>query len=1183
MKKFNWSVIVLAFALLWGPMAFSKSYSDAAVANPRKQVVPTSEEPLVWAQIPVSLIEREARKILLTEGTTITRLDRLDFNPIRRLVNIAGEMTLPPDIVHDMQDIAGAEDIPKQAYSFKISFELPKAELVSKTRFFRMRFVEFKVNDQDMLPAFNIVGNIAAGLMVNTSFMGYMLDEKPEVTINSEDALSTQIKQMIEQKGILFRTDSISFKLDSSKIPQLKAFAELEHLRLWQVRPVLLKGTSDQYALRIEAGIGKPSKNWYKANKARYTSDALSLEEANQAHYSEFSNLKKFMAEINSYKDEVYQSLAFKKLNKREELELKSLSSLLESKARAVLNKKDVLFLADPEKTYFLFRDYAKEHVVSFLSDLNRRHMIDQKVNNGGNKGTGMPFLEKRLSQDSVDHAIRFFKDFEFEGEQMFTQIKAVFAPHLPGIILRGMMNMDVNMLMRIGMEGSGIDFSNIPLRADQRTYGSGIPFELPLRIKMLDDSVIGLDVKSLAIGSGSQRFYIAANSPNAEALVVFAKMAITQTLATTLIEQPFALTEDGEVETEEEPEPAYIRVFQNIHRQIKSYQSFVTDESNFINSMLGIAKIDIEGNPFLLEGKEFVAGKMELFFKKLITYDRETQLIKVKLDPRIASDKILETKNDVQIWNIEPVYDKALANTFLELAVGNKKRSTSYLDMLKKRPDRINSETFTHVEEERKSDLDLRVKLNLTSFEEFINQIFKDAYVTQNKEVEKALRKNESNEFMLVNFIKLNAVSEGKLSMLVNVSRIIKTVKTRWAVNPARWFGSKYKVDVKKQTVQLKGELLLSVKELAKYKNRIKHAPNEIFLGKELISLDIAKVGVNITGDTGIFDKIVNMVAGDIDLKSGLSKKLKVFLMKFAQKYINEEDPDKNGSLEMGGVKINQFVKLFTHKEELLLQLNPNVMGAAFAVRLMPNQVFNGVKLGTLINKERNPYSKKIQDVISFDFMTAGNMGAMDKGELYKIMRDAGSLFKPYLNANSKSELKKLLSTQQLFAMALNNSDLIKMSLRHRLKATLAEYADVSDYVGTDTSVLDAIYAGLPADARLVMAPKGSKRITTTGVELMYFASCAAVLSMQLDRLLSKIEKFGLNTEVAYVKEFEKASIDLKQRYVLELLENYRELGFAENNEKIVEKGPTDWNYVVYPDARYSNSVYQSLKEITK
>lgn len=1154
--------ILLVFTALFALNANARVVYDIASQDRMQEKVVSNpdvtEESLLTINLPIEFVKQQMRQALLAEGSPIKSLPRLEFDPMQNLVIMEGELEIPSDILRDLQDIAGSEAVPA-LHHFRAAFKLPSARMLALTRYFQIEFVELKIGEMSYLEAMHVIGNFTANIMMNTSFMNWALDVKPEVALNEDENLSLQLKSFIEKKQLRFRDRTVSFKIDLAQIAGLDAYAGIEDLRLWFVGPVVFKGTQDRVMLRIEAGLNKPDATWFAALNDRLDHDAKSLEQVRAEHYATLSNLTGLDKQVRDLVSSTRQDFRLGSLEPRLEAEVSAIHPELMRRAREELSLENPLFKADPETTHHLFVKEAYEHVVAALTEVKRRNLITSNIQSGGAPGKEKPFLEKRLSQDALNQAVRFFRDVDFEGEKMFADIHMIIAPQVPGIVVRGRMNLDINVLMAIGLEGEPIDWPAERMRVDERTWGAGVPFEATLRLQMMDDSWLGLDLDKISLLEGSQRIWMDHSNAHGAQLANYIKMAVAQTLITTLIDQPSEETPSEEVDN------AYQRIITNILGQTQNYSKAPIGNSpeQILRSLVDVARIDIDNNPFLLAGKDYVAGKTELFFKKLIKHDPQTDLIMIKLDPRIVSDTIVATENNVQVWNIEAVYDKALNNTFLDLSIGFGKRSREYVSQLFNRSEYKDSQNFVGVDETReRAPRDLGIDINLKSFEKLTNRILSDAAVKQNKDVETQLNKDEDFESYLVRDVGLSAVRDGILGLNVTLTHVKKS-KRGW-YNPARWFGETWPID--RKTLSLSAEMALSVEPVSKYKSQIKLSPNEVFLGDELLRFDLRAVKASANGDLSVLDRAVNLIGGFDFGSSSIARKLKVVVMKFAAGYLNEKDPTKNGNTVLGGIHLNKFAKLLVHDEELLIQLNPHMMGVAFDVRLLQGSKFNGKNLGLTVDQRTQR--------LGVDMQTIGNLAAVDKAELAWVMDEAMRLFAPYLSERDPQALLTKLRRLELWDRSFHATDLTKMALYPRLLAIANRYDALASLIEEDQNIVDRMF-GLQSVQRF--GEQAKRQITVAGVETMYLASAALVLQGNLKQLVAKLDKMGIADQVPYINDMRARSEDLNSRFINPLMQMY-ESKYRANNAKIEAKGPTDWNHATYPDAKFSQEAWRRI-----
>lgn len=1120
------------------------------------------EEALVVVNLPIELVKRELTAILLHKDSPIKKIDRLDFDPINRLIMLEGDIVVPADIMLDLTDLAGGDV--EARHKFKTVISLPSSKMLAMTRWFQIKIQEFKLDGLDWKPSLHVLGQFSSVLISNTSFYNYMLDVKPEMEVNESDPV-IMVRDLIQKKGVRFRGETISFKLDLKSFADFSRFAEITDLRLWQFSPVLLRG-SNQMVFRMEAGLGKPGKAWVEDIAARNEHDERTLQEVREQFYVELGNSKKVTEELEKFLDDSRKQMNLMSLSSRYEQEVRDLRVFLGSKVRAALDKKNPEFLSDPEYVNESIKQEGKEYIIAGLSDIKRRKMLEQNMANGGRASKDRPFLQKRISQKTLSQAVRFFRDFEFEGDNMFPVLDVYLNPALPGIVMKGIMNLDMNWVLAMGLEGAPVDFGNMPIHFADDLYGAGIPFETAIRLSVEDGGWLGLDVKTVSLFKGSQKMVFSNYQDHGQFIINFVKMAIVNTLATTLIEQPIPPTADaGE---EGETTDSYLVLRENINRQNTAYASLFSGDDIGLEALINVAKVDIENNPFLKTGQDFVEGKTELFFKELVKFDEASGLIKFKMDPRVVSESILSSPNDVQVWNVESLFDKDMDETYLDLALGNKTRSSSYVQEIFNRKERRDSENFVGTRDEG-GIVDLGIKMDLGSFEKLINSILSDAYTQQSKTVESQLKRDVESEHYMIRDVHIKAAQNGLLELNATMTHVKKS--ERGALNPARWFGERW--PIKRKTIGVKAQIGISVDRLAKYQRGLKLAPNEVFFGDELLKVDLYNAKFTMSGDTGIVDKMLLLAVGNLDFKkSSLAKKVKVLVLRALRGFLNSEDPQKNGNTELGGVKINMYAKLLTHDEEILIQLNPHVLGTAFDVKILANQNFHGRDVGFVVAKDQN--------TLSIDFQTVGNMAAVDKGELYQIMAKAKKIMEPYYMEADKDEFLKKLKDLTLFDQFLYNSDYKKMSLYHRFIHVLSQYDGVIKNTHPDHTVAQNIANAIGRDLEMPQPNLGSREITASGVELMYFLSSAMVLKGHLDLLINKIREFGVQDEVPYFADFVKRAEDFEKRFIVPLLNQY-EVSYREHNEKIIQKGPTDWNHTYYPDARFSDAVYKLASQL--
>ncbi|MCK5072740.1 MAG: hypothetical protein KAQ98_04885 [Bacteriovoracaceae bacterium] len=1129
-----------------------------------KKNVPVTEEALVVVNIPLDDIRQEVKNNLIKEGSPIKKLTRFDMDPVNRLVILAGEIELPAstfDSIKEQSD--GLAEISK-SFNFNVSFKLPTAKKLAFTRYMQLEFVSLKLDGVEYISALPIFTRIASIIMANSNLVNFFLDKniqgKNELSKND---INLRIRQFIENKNIRFRDKTVSFKLDLAQFADTKRFAFMEHLRLWQFCPILFKGTKDEIYFRLEAGKGKPSGKWLKDLKNRNENDKQTLTSVREEFYSKNSDTNVLIKELRSYFEAFKKQINLPKTTKRADAEISGFFRRIGVKAFSALNKKNEIFTADPEQAWFDFQKSAEEQINYFLTDMKRRLISETNRKNGGNVSTDNPFLEKRLSQAALSQSIRYFRDIKINGQNLFGEINLILAPQLPGLIVRGTVNIDLGFLFKMADENADIDIDSIPASVYGSKFGKGIPFELSLRIEMFDNGQLGIDVKQISL-LGKPRLYFSHEQGTGKFLIDFTKIMIAKTMASQIIDM-YENQNETPVELSARREKEHQELIKNIENQISLYGNL---DKTSLAALLKLTKIDIESNPFIQKGREYVETKAKQIFKDLVKYDQQSGLLIFKLDPAAFSPKIMESKNTVQVWNIEPVYDSIMDSTFIDIAIGSGVRSNNYVKNIFARKEYIDSEIFTNTGDDE-GPVDMHTKMNLEYFNKFLNKILTDAYNKQNEDVRRQMEEQIEKSSYLVKDANIQVKKNNVMHVNATFTHLKKS-KRGW-YNPVRWIRGEWPKNIKMKSISMSAEMGISVDRLSKYLDGLNLAENEVFWGEEVLKIDLQKAHFTMKGDTSIFDQIVNLAAGDIDFTtSTIGRKLKVVILRALGDYLNPTNPKENGNATLGGIKINRYAKLFTHKHEILIQINPRMAGPAFEMNLVPNGEWNGRKVGLILDKDQN--------YLSFDFKIDGTVAAIDKVRLLEIMKDAQIMLDDCIKINSGEKLLKILNEKSLFDKLFYNSDIARPSLMHKFKAVVYLYNGLVDIQGSDILYINSIYENVGINPGEI-SKKGVKRITATGVELMYFLAPAVMINLKLGQLVEKIKSFGIQDKVQYFKDFEKEHADLANRIINPILEKY-ESDYAEQNQKIVNKGPTDWNFAFFPDALFANKAYKVISK---
>ncbi|EQC45271.1 hypothetical protein [Bacteriovorax sp. Seq25_V] len=1097
----------------------------------------TSEEGLIKVDLPLPIIESEIQSMLLGDDSYIKSIDVLKLDPINRTLTFKGEVEMPESLLLTMEEKAG--DKLKKKHDITLVITFPSARLLSASKYVQFKINRLELDGVDYSKGMNIISNVLPALLINRSLVNYFIDETKAPTDYSDKDISLLVKTFLETKAVKFRDNTISIRFNLSEFMDLKRFSYLEELRLWHFSPILIKGTKDRVAFRIEAGLGKPGKNWIAAAKERQDSDVKDLKELRKELYNQFKYTVALDKEINSYIDSEIDRIGLDNWTIRTEREIADLKSSISQRARKFLTTDDEIFTADPEMAYYDFKKEYKEYALNGLLDIKKRLNLEILKFEGGSNNKNLPLATKRLSQKAVNQFTNYFRDFEFDNEQLFSSLNVVLAPQLPGVVVRGEVNLNINSLLEMGLEGSGIDFAGPKVRFDEKTYGKSLPFELTLYSDLQDHSVLELDIKNLSIGTGQNRVVFANNSKNGDFLKEFSKMTIINVLKTYMMSDPLASTDsEGDTLTYDD---IRIKLFEKIEVFKNNILGMNTKNlKGQLSDLIKIKALELN-NPFNETPAQIAEAQIVEFFKDILGYDRTTGRIKIRLSPSIFADKIMNSDNNINIWNFEPLFDKKMDKTYLELSVGDGNRSKQYLKYLKERPENKDSQSFagTSGNINNEGEVDYHLSLNLNEFEKTANIILKDSLSVQTEQVNLALDKDEESEMSLLEDITLKATADNSLVLnftLLSIEKSKKGLVRRIFSNR----DNQYDIEKSRSKISAKLKLTAINKDLYE-KEILEKSPNEVFLGSTLLKVDLEAIGKSIE-NPGLLGKLMNKMIGNVNLNNSfLGINLKSILLKVAGPFLNERKED-NGNTVLGGFRLNQFMKVYTHSKEILLQINPRFAGPVWDFYISQNGLSNGTKVGVIVNSKDN--------TISFDFKSAFALSTVDKIELYKIMKDAEELSQ--LKRDNLIDVEKLSYYDKIFY----NSDSSKPSLYHRLVKILEHYDNL------------VLAHSMDQDAKKI-----SFEYTAAGAELMHIAAASTALRNVI-RIFQDDSLILTGNYELRMSEIEK---ELTEKYITPMKKIYSE-NFEANNRKILRKNVTDWNYLVYPDAVFAQKAYEYI-----
>lgn len=1081
-----------------------------------------TDEPVAFAQIKLSSIERGLRDIF-SKSEMVKSLDRFEMDPATRILNISLTIDYPLESLFNFTQIP--QNNISNEHQIELAISFPETKTLAQTRYLGFTFHKFKIDGDDYIDAFEIVAAVAQTILANSELVDYLYKENADKLPEGDHRVV--LKEILDQNGIVIfhTTKKINFKLDLSQIAHLSPYVEeYSNLRLWRFSPTLFEGKEVRF--KIIAGEGKPTDRWLQSQEARITEDTRTLLQVRNELYMEYGEIENIEINNRAYMQSLISNEAIntQTLPTNYRNEIAQVLTSLSQEAEEILTRNNENFVADPEYEFIQFSEYSKNKMRNFISVLDRRLTIDRNIQEGGLQNSNKkPLITKLVSQNLLNKGMNFLTDLEIDGNQLFTEAEFWLMPQLPGIGLKGKLHLPIEYLMGL-MDQNLVGQDYESKITDSQT---GFPVELILESRMADNGVLGLDIKKFTIKSGGKKLEFDRNSKNKNFLIDLTKLYLANTLSSLKIEAEDKPENEEEVKKEEIREIlSYLNALKNEYTKLRNKE---------INDLL--AK-DILFNPIIRAGQEHLERKREILIGQLITYNEQTKLFEMKLDPNIAVDKINNVAHDLQIWSLTPLYSRELNNTFLELSVGHGLRSQKYIDELYFRGGRAENSQFSGIYYElgnERSTVDMLFSLNLGYLKYYINNFLAEMVQHNQTNIEAQAEAEKGETFYEIQHLDINISADKKIML------DLKIKSAKYARSWRNWFSRVLKTD----TYSISSELKLESKMINIGANNalsnLKYYPQAISVVPTKVNIKSGSPSVINQALTAIVNRGANLV-----LNNGTFKKL---LLKIVTRSLSKMYAATDAA--MIGNPMEKIARLQTTNQDILIFLNPKLSGPAFDVHLSNDEdrIGKAIKLDTM------------NQMMHVAFTSGAAMAKNDKKALLKLVRKANELMTEVKAANTKEDLEKVLQDQQLIGKLITNSDAEKKSVYNHFAEILRKYDQVLHTVN------------IPHQNELERT-----RISASGSELMYFAGVAHKLSKELAILLEKMERFQLTSRNHYYPSFKEAHDKIQKNIYQPLIEQYERKNHR-INQTILNSKISYWTYQIYPDSFLAEEIYSLIK----
>ncbi|MGE0614066.1 MAG: hypothetical protein AB7P04_00360 [Bacteriovoracia bacterium] len=1192
-------------------------------------------EPAFVFNPPEAIATSMLRKLLGPDSSVLKTFSGIKFSPINGLITVTGRIQVPPAFFLAIQDPRNPENLEAEL-DFRISF-LPEVLPLENNSYLRVRFTSFELKntrDQgylDYLHAFPIVSGIASSLLANEGLAKFVEDRPSDPTDPAPrgrpgDAHG-KISDFLARKNIRFMpgTNSVILKLSIRDLVDLEEMQRedpeiakyVDQLRLWQFGPVAEKAAAQtgQPVTRFSliVGQGRPSDEWVRSWNQRNENVAVALLAGKDAIYSSLDAHRALEKELREEFSRLHQNFGGFPLSKQFELEISQFFSEARDRIHIELDAGNPTFRADPLGKYEDLGRIWRSHLVTLLEDFSRRHRIAQAQANARNPRAidAAPFLQARVSQKTITSVVRYFRDFRQDGVRVFRDLHVYLQPKLPGFVVRGSLAIDLAKGAKVPATQEAI------IQAYRGLYGDFIPFQLAVRVY---DHVngqgeptgrYGLDLKSLQLfpGQSDGTLLFERNRGTGDLVITVLNRLLTSTLTAVALELEATLnSEQLKVEGQQidaqwrqfttQLGANYSRLYQNYLSHFRastpgapSAPTVRLDTSQgastislgqingFFQMVSGAIDLDISQNPFLLSGKQKLDIKMPLLLDEYAKIDPQTNSVLMAINPGTFSRLLLGSNLPTSVWNLEAIFDKPRGRAYLDVAIGNGVRSDAYTQHKQSRPEKADSDDFAGEDESSPDLLDLGLKFRADKFTELANQILADVKAELDAELAQNLARNEKGTYYQFNYVGFRAAGANVLEMTITASQVKKLDNRGFF---ARLRGKPEQWDIERKPITIKGLANIESIALDTVLPKLKVDNPYPFRGSQIMRFDVTSASID-TKAMPLYRAILGLIGinlKDLDFKGDwLERQIKLILMKvFAPKLDNPRTP---GSTKVRQFALNKYVRVFLSGEDIFLQVNPRAITPAFEFQIVPQQAYVNLTTGGRAVRNYGLSIDPMRSEIAVNLRTAGAIANSDKLEIQQIINQADQLFRPYLEARTAAELRKLLDDNSLWHAIFEDRNPLQPGLWSRLSAVLYQYPEVLQLTQTDRSALKRTINELLRIKEQPGSPTPTLNLTECGAELAYALSGVLSVYIRAHLLVENIQALGIADELTkshHYNELVARKTELYDRYFLPLWDAYK-TRFSQKNRAIVDQGATDWNQHFYPDAMFANNVYRAIQ----
>jgi len=1121
-----------------------QQYTNPSIAKtPPKFKSKTTDEPFAEFRFPEGAISDLFKDAVLTKITTeepsyIKILDDIQLSPYHQTITFSGTFTIPPHLVGFL-DHKLEPGLLESIHRFKLTFK-PSVRVLPDNNYLNLQFTSFTINDLELVQLFPLLSQFVLTILSNSQLSNIIQDKEHKFNKRLADFhISVRIHEFTKQKHIQFfpanktirlaiQPDKV-FDLNSyKKTPRLKEV--IESLRLWTITPMRFLN-SNVNVFYIAIGIGKPSSKWINRFNKRLKEDAQKIVSEQQDELKEYSNIPLIEKDLRQQLEKTLDTFGLKKLFAQERAEKYIFLEHIKKQIQNTLTINNPSFLLNPRNTFEKLNNSLVIQIRLFIEDLaNRRYARMSMFTDGTSRNTKWPVWVQQIGQRSLNGLARQLRDVQVNNKYIFNRLNIKIMPKLPGIMVSGNINNDINDILPNYLKKT----DGSPFTIYQSYSGQGIPFTALLSFHFLPNSWLRMQLIEGTLFSGDTTIRFTPYQETGHFILRLIQLAVTKAIINITINLPTAAETVVESLRKEENIKEVKQKLRKTVREIYLPINKIPTRS-FRDSVTAIGQLlerNFQTSSLYDDPEQNVVLKRNL--EKMVKY--RDGAIYIRLDPNVTSKDLIPRSSNIQIWNVEPTYAPSLGQSFLEIAVGTGYRNKQYVQLLssrKRKIDSITGNSSPHSKTKKKSStVGFRTFIGFDNLNQLINGYLREIKTKINREIDLEMKKNQVQEHVRVNSLAVKIRPDLSIELYIYLSLIEKTERSIW--NPFSW--GKDRIYKTTDTIFIKINLYIKQVPISRLltKGKIDLRSKEVLFNDYAFAIDLSRSVIE-TGKYFLLRRILKILdiatLGlfgflDIDkiMKQIAFEKLKPLI----------DNNAMEGNTILWDAHINRYAKLLLKGDNLIVVPNPKFLSRYLEVVPIPS------------SKNNNIVIYPMQNMLQLDYASRPTLVQSDQERLFRIYDTIQKLFEP-LTSGRMSANTFLRSTN--LKVLFENVDANHPSLFQQLLDINNEYPELN-----------------------------KKYHTECGLEIMLFAASVYAFHGHIQYFVSQLDQDDLtNEETEFVGKLVDHSTSLRANILWPFMTIYNKRHLTKNNN-IITRGPTDWTYLFYKEALFAHMLYMEI-----